>query len=144
MSFWQAKKKFNADDLIMSSLLSFLLSFFLPFFFISFSIFFFCFCFQLYVFSLFNAWFRASDDLVIIMAYIIVYTPNDHLYAELNLLDDFIDEFSLNAEPGFCLTILQTALQYLHDTDPDAILQTADQPRSSLSAAQLTPQPANQ
>jgi len=59
---------------------------------------------------------------VLIVAYIIVFTPNNHLFAELNFLDDFIDEFSLNAEPGFCLTILQTALQYLKDTEPEKII----------------------
>jgi hypothetical protein len=65
--------------------------------------------------------------LVIILVYIIINSENGHLFAELNILDDFIDEFSMNAEPGFCITILQTALQYLHDTDPDTILNTNDQ-----------------
>lgn len=51
------------------------------------------------------------------MVYVIVYSPTRFLASEHNFLDDFIDEFSLHAEPGFCLTILDTALQYILTTE---------------------------
>lgn len=61
--------------------------------------------------------FRSADELVLILSYIVTFTEVPHLFSELNFIDDFIDEFSLNAEAGFCMTVLETALTFLKDFD---------------------------
>jgi len=54
-----------------------------------------------------------TDDLVLIISYIITRSQVQNLFAELNFIDDFIDENQLNGEAGYCMVSLQTSLNFL-------------------------------
>jgi len=57
-----------------------------------------------------------TDQVVLILSYIIIQCQVPHLFSEFNFIDDFIDVFSERDEPGYCVTILHTALLYIRDT----------------------------
>jgi len=57
-----------------------------------------------------------TDNLILILSYVIIHCQVPHLFSEFNFIDDFIDPFSERDEPGYCVTILNTALLYIRDT----------------------------
>jgi hypothetical protein len=57
-----------------------------------------------------------TDQVVLILCYVIIHSQVPHLFSEFNFIDDFIDVFSERDEPGYCVTILHTALMYIRDT----------------------------
>jgi len=64
----------------------------------------------------------SSDELLLILCYIVVESSVPFLFSEVNFIDDFMDEASMNAEPGFCLTTLRSTLLYILDTlDPNKL-----------------------
>eukprot|EP01124_Arcella_intermedia_P000443 TRINITY_DN10219_c0_g1_i2.p2 TRINITY_DN10219_c0_g1~~TRINITY_DN10219_c0_g1_i2.p2 ORF type:complete len:295 (+),score=94.62 TRINITY_DN10219_c0_g1_i2:1145-2029(+) len=54
-----------------------------------------------------------TDQLVLILSYVIVKSQVSNLFAELQYMDEFIDDFFLKGEFGYYLIIFQTALDYI-------------------------------
>jgi hypothetical protein len=63
-----------------------------------------------------------TDDLVAIFSYIVIHTQSPNLYSEYKFIDDFIDEFAVTAEPGYCVTTIGAVLNYLIDIDVTKLL----------------------
>jgi len=56
-----------------------------------------------------------TDQVILILTYIIIHCQVPHLFSEFNFINDFIDQFSERDEPGYCVTILHTALLHIRD-----------------------------
>lgn len=75
------------------------------------------------------------------MCYIVCHAQVPHLVSEYAFIDDFMDEFVLHAEPGYCVTTLSMVISFLADTDIKTLLETTLQQRSeadSSNAGQVT------
>eukprot|EP01125_Pyxidicula_operculata_P017155 TRINITY_DN5982_c0_g1_i2.p1 TRINITY_DN5982_c0_g1~~TRINITY_DN5982_c0_g1_i2.p1 ORF type:complete len:599 (-),score=73.27 TRINITY_DN5982_c0_g1_i2:1-1797(-) len=63
-----------------------------------------------------------SDNLIGILAYVVIHSSVPNLFSEMNFIEDFMDENSIHAEPGYCLTTMSTALMYICESlEPEAI-----------------------
>ncbi|XP_061166551.1 VPS9 domain-containing protein 1-like [Saccostrea echinata] len=54
-----------------------------------------------------------ADDLLPILGYVIIRMGNPQIVSECSILEEFIHEGYIMGEEGYCLTSVQTALQYL-------------------------------
>ncbi|XP_062573400.1 VPS9 domain-containing protein 1-like [Saccostrea cucullata] len=66
-----------------------------------------------------------ADDLLPILGYVIIRTGLPQIVSECSILEEFIHEGYIMGEEGYCLTSVQTALQYL--TSLSAKLLTSDE-----------------
>ncbi|XP_048735717.2 VPS9 domain-containing protein 1-like [Ostrea edulis] len=66
-----------------------------------------------------------ADDLLPILSYVIIRTGLPQIVSECSILEEFIHEGYIMGEEGYCLTSVQTALQYLKSLS--AQLLTSDE-----------------
>lgn len=58
------------------------------------------------------------------MCYIVCHSQVPHLVSEYAFIDDFMDEFVLHAEPGYCVTTMSMVISFLADVDTKTLLTT--------------------
>jgi hypothetical protein len=56
------------------------------------------------------------------MCYILCHSQVPHLVSEYAFIYDFMDEFAVNEEPGYCVTTLSMVIAFLSDVDPRSLL----------------------